>query len=199
MKSATAVSSWVSAQGWHEPEFRAYGFPFDRRIDRFEEALSVIVPLLRVGQVDFEGRYVSARECELRPRGPRPGGPPIMIGALANRPRVLALAARHADIWNAWLSWQANTPDAIVPTLAAVDAACVAVGREPGTLRRSVSIQIDYPDAVPNRAPDAQPLSGSPEQLAETLARLCQYWRRPPADRAQSQHFAFHRTVWIGA
>lgn len=155
--------------GWHEPEFRAYGFPFDRRIDRFEESLSVIVPLLREGQVDFQGRYVSARECELRPRGPRPGGPPIMIGALANRPRVLELAAQHADIWNAWLSWQANTPDAIVPTLAAVDAACVAVGRDPETLRRSVSIQIDYPDAVPNRAPDAQPLSGSPQQLAETL------------------------------
>jgi alkanesulfonate monooxygenase SsuD/methylene tetrahydromethanopterin reductase-like flavin-dependent oxidoreductase (luciferase family) len=58
--------------GWHEPEFRAYGFPFDHRIDRFEEALAVIVPLLRDGQVDFTGTYVSARDCELRPRGPKP-------------------------------------------------------------------------------------------------------------------------------
>ena len=155
--------------GWHEPEFRAYGFPFDHRIDRFEEALAVIVPLLREGRVDFAGTYVSARECELRPRGPRPGGPPIMIGALANRPRVLALAAQHADIWNAWLSWQANTPAAIVSTMAAVDASCTAAGRAPGTLLRSVSVQIDYPDAVPNRAPEAQPLSGSPHELAEAL------------------------------
>jgi alkanesulfonate monooxygenase SsuD/methylene tetrahydromethanopterin reductase-like flavin-dependent oxidoreductase (luciferase family) len=155
--------------GWHEPEFRAYGFPFDHRIARFAEALAVTVPLLREGQVDFAGTYVSARECELRPRGPRPGGPPIMIGALANRPRVLALAAQYADIWNAWLSWQENTPAAIVPVMAAVDAACTAAGRDPGTLRRSVSVQIDYPDAGPNRAPDAQPLSGSPQELAEVL------------------------------
>ena len=155
--------------GWHEPEFRAYGFPFDHRIDRFAEALAVIVPLLRAGQVDFTGTYLTARECELRPRGPRPGGPPIMIGALANRPRVLALAAQHADIWNAWLSWQANTPETILPTMATVDAACAAAGRDPATLRRSVSVQIDYPDAVPNRAPDAQPLSGSPQDLAEVL------------------------------
>lgn len=92
-----------------------------------------------------------------------------MIGALANRPRVLALAVQYADIWNAWLSWQTNTPDAIIPTLAAVDAACADTGRDPATLRRSVSIQIDYPDAVPNRAPDAQPLTGSPQELAEVL------------------------------
>ena len=155
--------------GWHKPEFRAYGFPFDHRIDRFAEALAVIVPLLREGYVDFSGTHVSARECELRPRGPRRGGPPIMIGALANRPRVLSLAAQYADIWNAWLSWQANTPDAIIPTLATVDAACMAARRNPDTLRRSVSVQIDYPDAVPNRAPDAQPLSGSPQELANAL------------------------------
>jgi alkanesulfonate monooxygenase SsuD/methylene tetrahydromethanopterin reductase-like flavin-dependent oxidoreductase (luciferase family) len=155
--------------GWHEPEFRAYGFPFDRRIDRFEEALAVTVPLVREGRVDFSGRYVTARECELRPRGPRLGGPPIMIGALANRPRVQRLAARYADIWNAWLSWQANTPDAVIAMMSEVNATCLAAGREPATLRRSVSVQIDYPDAVPNRAPDAQPLRGTPHELAEVL------------------------------
>ena len=155
--------------GWHEPEFRAYGYPFDHRIDRFEEALAVIVPLLREGRVDYSGNYVVARECELRPRGPRPAGPPIMIGALANRPRVLALTAQYADIWNAWLSWQANTPDAILATLAAVNAACAAVQRDPETLLRSVSVQIDYPDAVPNRTPDARPLTGSPQEIAAAL------------------------------
>src|SRR5688572_26915971 len=69
--------------GWHEPEFRAYGFPFDHRIDRFTESLAITVPLLREGHVNFAGDHVSARDCELRPRGPRPAGPPIMIGALA--------------------------------------------------------------------------------------------------------------------
>jgi alkanesulfonate monooxygenase SsuD/methylene tetrahydromethanopterin reductase-like flavin-dependent oxidoreductase (luciferase family) len=31
--------------GWHEPEYRAFGYPFERRFDRFEEALNVIRPL----------------------------------------------------------------------------------------------------------------------------------------------------------
>jgi alkanesulfonate monooxygenase SsuD/methylene tetrahydromethanopterin reductase-like flavin-dependent oxidoreductase (luciferase family) len=155
--------------GWHEPEFRAYGYPFDHRIDRFAEALAVTVPLLREGRVDFTGTYVSARECELRPRGPRASGPPIMLGALANRPRMLALTAQYADIWNAWLSWQDNTPGAMAPMFAAVDAACLATGREPATLQRSVSVQIDFPDAVSNRAPEARPLRGDPDSIAAAL------------------------------
>ncbi|HEX6475615.1 MAG TPA: LLM class flavin-dependent oxidoreductase, partial [Candidatus Limnocylindria bacterium] len=33
--------------GWHEPEFTAFDYPFDHRVGRFEEALNVLVPLLR--------------------------------------------------------------------------------------------------------------------------------------------------------
>src|SRR5688500_11103907 len=65
--------------GYHEPEFRAFGYSFERRIDRFAEALQIIHPLLRTGSVDFRGRWYTAEECELRPRGPRPNGPPLMI------------------------------------------------------------------------------------------------------------------------
>jgi alkanesulfonate monooxygenase SsuD/methylene tetrahydromethanopterin reductase-like flavin-dependent oxidoreductase (luciferase family) len=155
--------------GWHEPEFRAFGYPFDRRLARFEEALQIIAPLLREGQVDFAGEFSQARACELRPRGPRPDGPAIMIGALANRPRMLRLVVEHADIWNAWLPWRDNAPAAIPPLRAAVNAACEAAGRDPATLRRSVSVQIDYPDAEPNRDPEARPLSGTPEELAEAM------------------------------
>ena len=84
--------------GWHQPEFRAFGYPFDHRVSRFEEAVTIITGLLRTGQVDFEGQYYQARECELHPRGPRPHGLPIMIGATGER--MLHLTARYADIWN---------------------------------------------------------------------------------------------------
>src|SRR5205823_9829883 len=73
--------------GWHEPEYEAFGYPFDHRVDRFEEALGIILPLLRHGRVDVQGRYYEARACELAPRGPRPGGPPILIGGQG--PRML--------------------------------------------------------------------------------------------------------------
>src|SRR5579864_2151055 len=39
--------------GWHQPEFEAFGVPFDHRLRRFEEALQIICPLLRQGSVDF--------------------------------------------------------------------------------------------------------------------------------------------------
>ena len=59
--------------GWHEPEFEAFDFPFDHRVGRFEEALGIIIPLLREGRVRFEGRWHRAN-AELAPRrsAPRP-------------------------------------------------------------------------------------------------------------------------------
>lgn len=60
--------------GWHRPEFDAFGIPFDHRVDRFEEALRIILPLLRTGRLArFEGRYHRVEDAELRPAGVRPG------------------------------------------------------------------------------------------------------------------------------
>src|SRR5207302_485870 len=54
--------------GWNETEYRAFGFPFDRRVARFAEAFTIIRTLVREGQIDFEGEFYSARDCELVPR-----------------------------------------------------------------------------------------------------------------------------------
>ena len=54
--------------GWHQPEFDAFGIPFTHLVDRFEEALKIIVPLVKTGEVDFTGTYYSAPNCELLPR-----------------------------------------------------------------------------------------------------------------------------------
>src|ERR671931_1878004 len=43
--------------GWHDPEYEAFGFPKDHRVDRFEEALRVVCPLVRGEVVTFEGQY----------------------------------------------------------------------------------------------------------------------------------------------
>jgi alkanesulfonate monooxygenase SsuD/methylene tetrahydromethanopterin reductase-like flavin-dependent oxidoreductase (luciferase family) len=57
--------------GWYEPEYRAYGFPFEKPVGHFEEALKIIRPLLGEGQADFSGEYHEALECELRARSAR--------------------------------------------------------------------------------------------------------------------------------
>ena len=84
--------------GWNKAEYEAFGWPFDHRVDRFEEALQIIRPLLKQGRVDFEGKYYQAHDCEIRPPGPRKGGPPLMIGSFGKR--MLRLTAKYADLWN---------------------------------------------------------------------------------------------------
>src|SRR2546425_2504357 len=65
--------------GWNEPEYQAFGLPFDLRVGRFEEALQILKPLLCEGHVDFAGRYYQARNCDNVQLGPRTGGPPLMV------------------------------------------------------------------------------------------------------------------------
>jgi alkanesulfonate monooxygenase SsuD/methylene tetrahydromethanopterin reductase-like flavin-dependent oxidoreductase (luciferase family) len=158
--------------GWHEAEYRAFGFPFDHRVSRFEEALRIVHALLRDGRVDFAGRYHRARECELHPRGPRPGGPPILIGSIG--PRMLSLLARYADLWNAYFTHTKNHPAGVAPLRDRIDAACREAGRDPATLGRTVAVFVDM---APGRRATPPlpahwvfaPLSGPPERLAEEL------------------------------
>ena len=155
--------------GWHEPEYEAFGYPFDRRVSRFEEALTIVSGLLRDGVVDFAGDFYSARECELRPRGPRPSGPPIMIGMRGDR--MLGLTAKYADRWNGYFSPGCFKPAELAPLLAKVDAACEAIGRDPKSLARSFAVFVDLDgDAPPSNSVNAggvEPLSGNPAELAE--------------------------------
>src|SRR5437763_11923607 len=75
--------------GWNEAEYRAFGFPFDHRIDRFEEAFTIIRTLLRDGATDLAGPYFQARDCGLLPRPSRPAGPPLLFGTVG--PRMLRI------------------------------------------------------------------------------------------------------------
>ena len=153
--------------GWHEREFRAFGYPFDQRVSRFEEMLQIIAPLLREGRVDFDGRFVSARDCELRPRGPRPAGPPILVAGIG--PRMLALTAAYGDRWNATYSHTGNTPAGFAELNGRLDAACDAIGRDRSTLVRTVTAYVRSGPSGPSWERRVTPLSGSPEQIADGL------------------------------
>lgn len=159
--------------GWNEFEHRAFDFPFDARASRFEEALAIIHGLLRDGRVDFAGRFYQARECELRPRGPRPGGPPILIGTRGER--MLRLTARHADLWNVWLAFGTNQPAEIPPLRGAVDAACRSVGRDPASLARTAAVMVDplgyaaSPIILARGGIAPTPIAGTPDEIAQQL------------------------------
>jgi len=159
--------------GWNETEFRAYGFPFDHRIDRFEEAYTIIRGLLQDGAVDFAGRFYEARDCELLPRGPRPGGPPLLIGS--NGPRMLRLTMSSAHAWNSWFSNFGNRPEGIGPLRDVVDEACRDVGRDPSDIARTVALMVRLPGGTGriqgSYAAEAPPpaIEGSAADIADGL------------------------------
>ena len=158
--------------GWNETEFRAFGYPYDHRIDRFEEAFTIIRTLLREGAIDFDGRWYQARDCELLPRGPRPAGPPLMIGSKGRR--MLRATMAHADSWNAWYNDIENRPEGVAPVRAVVDEACREVGRDPSEVERTVAVLVRLPGGSGRlQGNTAQgrisPVSGQPAKLAETL------------------------------
>jgi alkanesulfonate monooxygenase SsuD/methylene tetrahydromethanopterin reductase-like flavin-dependent oxidoreductase (luciferase family) len=175
--------------GWNELEYTQFGFPYDHRVGRFEEALQIIHGLLHDGEIDFEGRFHSARECELRPRGPRPGGDqphiPILLGTTGER--MLRLTARYADQWNGYFPSFGNQASGIAPLREKVDAACASVGRDPATLERTATALVSMTGEPVYGAGahwNTNLLSGTPEEIATAL-------------RAYAAEGITHLQVWL--
>jgi alkanesulfonate monooxygenase SsuD/methylene tetrahydromethanopterin reductase-like flavin-dependent oxidoreductase (luciferase family) len=158
--------------GWNEAEYLAFGFPFDHRISRFEEAFTIIRTLLTTGRCDFAGTYYTLIDCELKPRGPRPEGIPLLVGSIG--PRMLSITLPYVDAWNVWFTDFANNLEGYLPIRQQVDEACLAVGRDPASVARTVALFVGYPGALGRLTgnlakPDVVPLSGDPAALADTL------------------------------
>lgn len=107
--------------GWNRREFDAFGFPYDRRVSRFEEALAIIAPLVRDGRTSYHGEFYDVDDCVLDPPPIRPGGSPIMVGS--NSPRMLSIALPVVDAWNVWWSIYDNSVERFAEVKAEVDRA----------------------------------------------------------------------------
>ncbi len=151
--------------GWNEPEFRSYGFPWQHRFDRFEDALRIVTAMLRTGEATHAGAQERAWHARLAPRGPRPRGLPVMVGS--SGPRMLRLTAELADDWNAGL----RTPEETVPLIRALDEACRAVGRDATTLSRSVEALVRTLPAARGVEREKRELRGPPQVIAGELRR----------------------------
>lgn len=151
--------------GWNKAEYEAFGYPFDHRVSRFEEALQIIRPLLKDGRVDFEGKFYSAHDCEIRPIGRRSHRPSLMVGC--NEPRMLHLTAKYADLWNVGYLGHIDT---LAKPRQDLLQACQDTGRDPATLGITVLGYVHYPSLMPlPQGLDNPPLTGTPTQLARAL------------------------------
>jgi probable F420-dependent oxidoreductase len=151
--------------GWHEPEYTAFGYPFDHLASRFDEAMQIIAPLLREGKVDFAGEYYSARNAVLRPRGPSRNGPPILIGA--RRPRMLRLVARYADAWNT--VWHTQ-PAVVAERWAEMRKICDEEGRDPATLELTAGVIVKL-------GPNGEPIEGKPYHITGANGEIAERLR----------------------
>ena len=111
--------------GWFELEHDAFGIEFGTFTDRFEkleEALQIIIPMLRGERPSLDGARYTAREAMNEP--PAVGRIPVMIGGGGER-KTLRMVAQYADESNIICP-----PDDVHRKLDALDGHCAALGRD---------------------------------------------------------------------
>ena len=159
--------------GWQESEHEAYGIELpevSERLDRLDEACEVVRLLLNEERSSFEGRYYVLRDAPCEPK-PAQAHLPLLLGVAGER-IALRIAARHADIWNAW-----GLPELIEQKTAVLGRHCEAIGRDPGEIEHSAQALVlmsgdperleqwrSHPPAVPHAI-------GTPPELQALLGR----------------------------
>jgi len=140
--------------GWNEPEFRAFGFPFDRTVSRFAESFEIVRRLLAGEHVTFNGEFHSVDDAVILP--PPLRKVPLMLGS--NGARMLGIALPHVDAWNTWFTSYANTVEGFANLRGDIDAACVRAGRDPAEIVHSACVLVRAGDGPGERPHDVPPV-----------------------------------------
>ncbi|GIW11449.1 MAG: LLM class F420-dependent oxidoreductase [Dehalococcoidia bacterium] len=119
--------------GWFEAEYREFGFPFDRRVARFEEYVTIVTALLRRDTVTHRGRFFTLEQARLTPPAP-----PTPVWLATARPRMNALLGRFGDGWNG--AWYGEEVAAFRQRLSALQEEVARQGRDPATIEWSVGV-----------------------------------------------------------
>ncbi len=123
-----------------DPSYRMMGidnWTAKERVARFGEYVEIVDRLLSHEETTYRGRYYHVDAAALLPRPVQIPRPPILIAAMGAL--MLGHAARYADIWNS-MSFAKTFETQIEDTrrrVAAMNARCAAIGRDPASLRRS--------------------------------------------------------------
>jgi alkanesulfonate monooxygenase SsuD/methylene tetrahydromethanopterin reductase-like flavin-dependent oxidoreductase (luciferase family) len=157
--------------GWKEDEYLAYGYDFPPagvRVEQLDEYVQIIKALWRDERATFEGTYYSVKEAWCEPK-PDPI-PTVMIGAM--KPKMIALAVRHADWWN--VSW--TNVEEYKGMVEECERACDAIGRDPNTLRRTwfggcacAPTEQEVDDLLEGRPRHPDGIMGTPEEVIEKV------------------------------
>jgi F420-dependent oxidoreductase-like protein len=135
--------------GWNEREHDAYGIPLyqpGERIRRMGEACEVIKRMWTEKAPSFEGRYYQIKEAYCEPKPVQKPYPPFVIGG-GGEQLTLRMVARYADIWNL----PGGQIEDIQRKSAILDQHCLAIGRDPAEIVRSIQYPINPQNLVETR------------------------------------------------
>ena len=121
---------------WFEAEHESFGFdfpPIGERMDRLDEALTIVRGMFDNERSTFEGRFYRTRDAINVPRPVQPGGPPILVGG-GGEQRTLRIAARHADMTH----WFPLGLDVLARKTGLLAGYCEAIGRDPAEVERTI-------------------------------------------------------------
>ncbi|MEM8902907.1 MAG: TIGR03560 family F420-dependent LLM class oxidoreductase [Actinomycetota bacterium] len=161
--------------GWQENEHSAYGIELGSvrwRLDRFEEACSILRSLLREERTDHLGEHYTLTDAPMQPKSGGTAPMPLLVGG-GGEQRTLRITARYADEWNVW-----GDPAILRHKGAVLDAHCDDVGRDPAEIERSavalvfLSDDEAWLDRIRGRDIERPHMIGTPEQLVEVVAEF---------------------------
>src|SRR2546423_1400468 len=121
-------------------EYAAYGIPLispSEGIARLEETVTILRRMWTEEEFDYQGPFTTLVGTRNAPKPIQPTGPPVLIGAWGER--ALRVVAKHADMWN--IPGPPHNPVAEVAARSRIlDRLCVAAGRDPAEVERSVQV-----------------------------------------------------------
>lgn len=161
---------------WFEAEHDAFGFPFPpigERMDRLDEALTIVRGMFANERTTFEGRHYRVVDVINMPRPVQPGGPRVLVGGSGEQ-RTLRIAAKHADLTH----WFPLGLEVLRHKSELLATYCEAIGRDPGTIERTMAtpVMVAGSEALAGAMLDRLPperrphvFAGTPEQAADAL------------------------------
>lgn len=157
--------------GWQVNEHAAYGIelpPVRERLDRFEEAVQVVLGLLRQPRTTFAGEHYTVTDA---PNDPKPVQErlPLLVGGGGEK-RTMRTAARYADEWNAW-----TTPEVMAHKVAVLRQHCDDLGRDPAEIKVSTQALLYLSDDESwlaehrSAAPGLPTIVGTPAEVVDIV------------------------------
>ena len=124
--------------GWMQAEHEGYGIPLPparERLERLDEALTVLKLLFTEHRANFQGKYYQLRDALCEPKPVQKPYPRLLVGGGGEK-RTLRVVARHADEWNGEVG-----PRQMAHKIAVLHEHCRAIGRDPSEIEISVLLR----------------------------------------------------------